>query len=64
MRSIALLLLGGDVLHGFAFALLVGMIAGTYSTIFIASPLLVSCHAWTASRAGRSPEGAVDARQT
>jgi preprotein translocase subunit SecF len=30
---IALLLLGGDVLHGFAFALLVGMIAGTYSTI-------------------------------
>ncbi len=61
---IALLLLGGDVLHGFAFALLVGMIAGTYSTVFIASPLLVYCHAWTASRAGRTPGGTVDARQT
>ena len=60
---IALLLLGGDVVHGFAFALFVGMIAGTYSTVFIASPLLVYCHAWTRSRAGRSPGGAIDARQ-
>ena len=61
---IALLLLGGDVLHGFALALFVGMIAGTYSTVFIASPLLVYCHAWAGSRAGRSPGGAADARQT
>jgi preprotein translocase subunit SecF len=61
---IALLLLGGDVLHGFALALFVGMIAGTYSTVFIASPLLVYCHAWAASRAGRSPVRAADARQT
>jgi preprotein translocase subunit SecF len=60
---IALLLLGGDVLHGFALALLVGMIAGTYSTVFIASPLLVSCHTWIASRTGRSPRRTVDARQ-
>jgi len=60
---VAIFLLGGDVLHDFAFALLVGMIAGTYSTVFIASPLLVYCHAWTASRAGRTPEGTVDARQ-
>jgi preprotein translocase subunit SecF len=52
---IALFLLGGEVLHDFAFALLVGMIAGTYSTVFIASPVLVSSHAWTASRARRSP---------
>src|SRR5262245_16138032 len=60
---IALLLLGGDVLYGFAFALLVGMIAGTYSTVFIASPLLIYCHAWAASRAGRSPGRAVNAGQ-
>lgn len=61
---VALLLLGGEVLHDFAFALLVGMIAGTYSTVFIASPLLIYSHAWTLSRASRSPVGAVDPRQT
>jgi preprotein translocase subunit SecF len=33
---VAFLLLRGEVLHDFAFALLVGMIAGTYSTVFIA----------------------------
>src|SRR2546425_10190950 len=41
---LALYLLGGEVLHGFAFALLVGMISGTYSTVFIASPILVYWH--------------------
>jgi preprotein translocase subunit SecF len=38
---IVLFLFGGEVIHDFAFALLVGMIAGTYSTVFIASALLV-----------------------
>jgi preprotein translocase subunit SecF len=57
---IALLLLGGDVLHGFALALLVGMIAGTYSTIFIASPLLVYGFTWRAARTTRSVVGAGD----
>jgi len=61
---VALFLLGGEVLHDFAFALLVGMIAGTYSTVFIATPLLVYSHAWTSSRAGRSPVRSVDPRQT
>jgi len=32
---------GGPVLHDFAFAILVGIISGTYSSIFIASPILV-----------------------
>jgi SecD/SecF fusion protein len=32
---------GGDSIHAFAFALVVGIIAGTYSTIFIASPALL-----------------------
>ena len=58
---VALLLLGGDVLHNCAFALLVGMIAGTYSTSFITSPLLVYSHTWIAARTNRSPVGAVDA---
>jgi len=37
----ALLLFGGDTLKDFAFALLVGILSGAYSTIFIATPLLV-----------------------
>ena len=36
----ALLLFGGDTLKDFAFALLVGILAGSYSSIFIAAPLL------------------------
>jgi preprotein translocase subunit SecF len=37
----ALFLFGGEVIHGFAFALVVGVIIGTYSSIAIASPVLV-----------------------
>jgi SecD/SecF fusion protein len=37
---VALLLFGGDTLKDFAFALLVGVASGTYSSIFIASPVL------------------------
>ena len=38
---LALFLFGGGVIHNFAFALLVGIIIGTYSSIFVASPLLI-----------------------
>ncbi len=36
-----LFFMGGEVIHDFAFALLVGIIAGTYSSIFVASPILI-----------------------
>ncbi|GAB5535345.1 MAG: protein translocase subunit SecF [Rubricoccaceae bacterium] len=36
-----LFLIGGEVLHGFALALLIGIGVGTYSSIFVASPLVV-----------------------
>ncbi len=36
-----LLVMGGEVIHDFAFALMVGIIVGTYSSIFVASPILV-----------------------
>ena len=32
---------GGEVIHDFAFALMVGIIVGTYSSIFVASPILI-----------------------
>ncbi len=38
---LALFILGGGVIHNFAFAMLVGVIVGTYSSIFVASPLLI-----------------------
>ena len=38
---LALFIFGGGVIHDFAFALLVGVIAGTYSTIFVASALIL-----------------------
>lgn len=36
-----LFLFGGDVIHNFAFALLIGVIVGTYSSIYVASPIVV-----------------------
>ncbi len=41
LTVLALFLFGGEVLNDFAFALVVGMIIGTYSTVFIASPIVV-----------------------
>jgi len=38
---VALFILGGGVIHDFAFALLVGIVVGTYSSIFVASPILL-----------------------
>jgi preprotein translocase subunit SecF len=37
----ALFLLGGGVIHDFAFAILIGILVGTYSSIFVASPILL-----------------------
>lgn len=41
LTVLALFFLGGEVLHGFAFTLVVGTLVGTYSSIFIASPIVV-----------------------
>ena len=38
---LALFFLGGEVIHGFAFALLVGFVAGTYSSVFIGGPIVL-----------------------
>ncbi|MDQ6992557.1 MAG: protein translocase subunit SecF [Mariprofundus sp.] len=38
----ALFILGGEVIHDFAFALIVGIMVGTYSSIYIASPVMLS----------------------
>ena len=38
---LTLFVFGGEIIHGFAFTLLVGVIVGTYSSIFVASPILM-----------------------
>jgi preprotein translocase subunit SecF len=45
---------GGETIHGFAFVLLFGIIVGTYSTIFIASPVVIAYNSWME---GRNSEG-------
>ena len=41
---LSLFFLGGEVIHDFAFALLIGIIVGTYSSAFVASPIVVEWH--------------------
>ncbi len=50
---LSLFLFGGEVLRGFSFALVVGVIVGTYSSVFIASPILLWWQGSVAARAGR-----------
>jgi preprotein translocase subunit SecF len=40
LGALALFLLGGEVLHDFAFALIAGIVIGTYSSWFVASPII------------------------
>ncbi len=39
---VALFFLGGEVIHDFSFALIVGIVVGTYSSIYIASPVMLA----------------------
>jgi preprotein translocase subunit SecF len=49
MVVLALFIFGGGVIHNFAFAMLVGILVGTYSSVFVASPLLIF---WQDMRSG------------
>ena len=49
LSALALFLFGGQVLRGFSLALVIGIIVGTYSSVFVASPILL---AWETRRSG------------
>jgi preprotein translocase subunit SecF len=49
---LSLFLFGGEVLRGFSFALVVGVLIGSYSSIFVASPLLLWWQNLAAARSG------------
>jgi len=60
---VTLFMFGGEIIHAFAFTLLVGIVVGTYSSIFVASPILMflgfsvkSYHAKLAEKAKREAE--------
>ncbi len=56
MVTLSLFLLGGPVLKGFAFALLIGFTVGTYSSVFIAAPVVLYFEGKT-STAPERPQG-------
>lgn len=53
LTVLSLYIFGGQVLHGFSFALVVGILIGTYSSIAVASPMLVAYQEWR-SKQGRA----------
>ena len=53
LTLLALLLFGGSAISDFILALLIGIISGTYSSIFVAAPLLVDWQLWDDRRHGR-----------
>jgi len=55
LTVLALYLFGGEVLHNFSFALVVGILIGTYSSIAIAAPILVAYQDWRLNR-GKRPQ--------
>jgi preprotein translocase subunit SecF len=58
LTVLSLYLFGGEVLHGFSFALVVGILIGTYSSIAVAAPMLVAYQEW---RAGQGRAAALPA---
>jgi len=53
LTVLSLFLFGGEVLHGFSFALVIGILIGTYSSIAVAAPMLVAYQEWQAKRKGQ-----------
>jgi preprotein translocase subunit SecF len=53
LTAAALYFFGGQVLYGFSFALVIGILIGTYSSIAVAAPMLVAYQDWRAERSGR-----------
>ena len=54
LTVLCLFLFGGEVLHGFSLALVVGILIGTYSSIAVAAPMLVAYQDWRAKQGKRA----------
>ena len=58
LTVVALFLFGGPVLHGFSLALVLGIIVGTYSSVFVASPIVLFWHDFADARTKKTPGAA------
>lgn len=64
LTVLSLYLFGGEVLNGFSFALVIGIIIGTYSSIAVAAPMLVAYQDWRTQQArGTAPVAQVGKTQ-
>ena len=54
LTVLCLYVFGGEVLHGFSFALVIGILIGTYSSIAVAAPMLVAYQDWRAKNGKRA----------
>ncbi len=54
LTVLSLYVFGGEVLHGFSFALVIGILIGTYSSIAVAAPMLVAYQDWRAKQGKRA----------
>ena len=60
LALLALFVFGGEVLRGFTFAMIFGILIGTYSSIFIAAPVILAVGVsrdWSGNNAGKAAEG-------
>jgi len=53
LTVLSLYLFGGEVLHGFSFALVIGILIGSYSSIAVAAPMLVAYQEWRTRKKGQ-----------
>jgi len=54
LTVLSLFIFGGEVLHGFSFALVIGILIGTYSSIAVAAPMLVAYQDWRSQQGRRT----------
>jgi preprotein translocase subunit SecF len=54
LACMALFFFGGEVLRGFSFVMMIGVLVGTYSSVFIASPFALWWDEWTRNRAAQN----------
>jgi preprotein translocase subunit SecF len=62
LTALALFIFGGPVLHGFSFALVCGITVGTYSSVFVASPIVLFWHNYSDKHRKTAPVSSAAAR--
>jgi len=58
LATLALWIWGGPVLHGFSYCFLIGIVVGTYSSVFVAAPTILLMKNWLGQEATRTKKAA------